>query len=99
MGALPAEDPLLGEVEIILESTDVLSGEFGRVQAYMAKKQEVLDWLTDSDAKVRSFAGRYTLLLDRQIAAEQRRAEESIQMRKRMYGDPDNDGDKDDAQS
>jgi hypothetical protein len=89
--ALPTDDPLLGEVEIILESTDVLSGEFGRVQAYTAKKQEAADWLVDPDVKVRSFAERYVLLLDRQIAAEQRRAEESIEMRKRMYGDPGDD--------
>jgi len=86
---LPTDDSFLDEVEIILESTDVLSGEFGRVHALTAKKQEMADWLTDPDAKVLSFAKRHTLLLDRQIAAEQRRAEEDIEMRKRTYGDPD----------
>ena len=86
---LPDNDPFLNDVEIILESTDVLEGEFGRVHAYTAKKQEVADWLADSDAKVKSFAKRYTLLLDRQISADQRRAEESIEMRKRTYGESD----------
>jgi hypothetical protein len=37
---------------------------------------------------VRAFAERYVRLLDRRIAAEQRRAEESLEMRKRMYDDP-----------
>lgn len=87
--ALPADDQFLDEVEIVLENTDVLSGEFGRVHALTAKKQEVADWLTDPDAKLQGFARRYTLRLDRQIAAEQKRAEESIEMRKRMYGDSD----------
>lgn len=95
--ALPADDPLLKEVEIILESTGVLSGEFGHVHAYAAKKQEVADWITDPDANVRSFAERYVRLLDRQIAAEQRRGEESLEMRKRMYGEPDDDGDDGDS--
>jgi hypothetical protein len=31
-------------------------------------------------------------LLDRRIAAEQRRSEESIEMRKRMYDDPGSTG-------
>jgi hypothetical protein len=65
--ALPDDDPFLTDVEIILESTDVLTGEFGRVHAYTAKKQEVADWLADTDARVNAFAKRYTLLLDRQI--------------------------------
>jgi len=86
---LPDNDPFLSDVEIILESTDVLKGEFGRVHAYTAKKQEVADWLADPDAKVKAFAKRYTLLLDRQISADQRRAEESIEMRKRTYGESD----------
>lgn len=87
--SLPADDPFLTDVEIILESTDVLTGEFGRVHALTAKKQEVADWLTDPDERVSAFAKRYTLLLDRQISAEQRRAEENIEMRKRTYGEPD----------
>jgi ppGpp synthetase/RelA/SpoT-type nucleotidyltranferase len=87
--ALPADDALLSGVEIVLQNTGVVSGEFGLVQAYQAKKQEMTGWLGDPDAKVRAFAESYVRLLDRQIAAEQRRSEESIEMRKRMYGDPD----------
>ncbi len=86
--ALPAEDPLLKQVEVILQSTGVVSGEFGFVEAYLRKKQEMTDWLSDTDANVRAFAESYVRYLDRLIAAEQRRSEEDIEMRRRMYDDP-----------
>lgn len=88
MRALPADDPLLSDITVILQSTSVVSGEFGFVEAYTRKKQEMADWLTDADAPVRAFAESYVRLLDRRISAEQRRSEEGIEMRKRMYDDP-----------
>ena len=42
-------------------------------------------WPTDHDANVREFAEGYVRLLDRRIAAEQRRSEGNVEMRKRMY--------------
>ena len=86
--ALLAGDLLLDHVEIILHSTGVVAGEFGLVEAYTRKKQEMTEWLSDADAHVRAFAESYVRLHDRQIAAEQRRSEESIELRKRMYDDP-----------
>ncbi|MFZ3354634.1 MAG: hypothetical protein WA268_27620 [Xanthobacteraceae bacterium] len=91
--ALPAEDPLLGEVEVILQGTGIVAGEFGFVEAFTKKKQEMADWLPDPDAHVRAFAEKYMLFLDRRIAAEQRRSEENIELRKRMYDDPGGDDD------
>jgi len=90
--ALPADDPLLRDVEVILQSTGVVAGEFGFVEAYTKKKDEMATWLTDDDAHVRSFAESYARLLDRRIAAEQRRGEERLEMRKRMYDDPGDSG-------
>jgi ppGpp synthetase/RelA/SpoT-type nucleotidyltranferase len=90
--ALPAGDPLLPDVEAVLQSTGVLAGAFGFVEAYTKKKQEMAGWFTDPDAHVRVFAESYVRLLDRRIAAEQRRAEESLEMRKRMYDDLDDSG-------
>ena len=86
--ALPIDDRLLGNVQIILQSTGVVSGEFGLVEAYKQKRKAVATWLSDGDSKVRSFAEKYVGSLDLQIAAEQRRSEEDIEMRKRMYDDP-----------
>jgi hypothetical protein len=86
--ALPVGDPLLKEVEVILRSTGVVSGEFGLVEAYLRKKQEMADWLTDADSHVQGFAESFVRYLDRLIAVEQRCSEEDIEMRKRMYDDP-----------
>jgi hypothetical protein len=90
--ALPPEDPLLPDVGIILQSTGVVAGEFGFVETYTKKKQEMATWLTENNAHLRAFAETYVRLLDRRIAAEQRRSEESIEMRKRMYDDPGSTG-------
>ena len=90
--ALPAGDPLLPDVAIILQSTGVVAGEFGFVETYTKKRQEMVAWLTENDAHVRAFAESYVRLLDRRIAAEQRRSEESIEVRKRMYDDPGSTG-------
>ena len=65
----------------------MVSGEFGLVEAYKQKRDAVAPWLCDDDRKVRSFAEKYMRSLDLQIAAEQRRSEEGIEMRKRMYDD------------
>ena len=37
---LPADDPRLMKVEISLQMTGVVSGEFGFVEAYTAKKRD-----------------------------------------------------------
>jgi len=91
--ALPTGDDLLSDVEIILQSTDVVSGEFGLVEAYKGKREALVPWLSDEDSKVRSFAELYIGGLDSQIAAEQRRSEERLEMRKRMYDKPAHEDD------
>jgi hypothetical protein len=83
--AVPQDDRRLGEVEIILQSTGVVSGQFGFVEAYQRKKEEVSSWLTDERSKVRAFAERYMRTLDRSIAAEQRRSEADYELRRREW--------------
>ena len=84
---LQPEDTLLNEIEVALDSTGVVSGEFGFVEAYKRKKTELEPWLSDPDERVQSFARRHLISLDRRIAAEQRRSEEDFEMRKREYGE------------
>jgi hypothetical protein len=91
--ALPPDDPLLEEVDIVLVSTGVVSGEFGFVAAYKRKKSEIEPWLTDKREKIKAFAERHLRTLDRQIAAEQRGSEQRLEQRKRDYGEePDEEG-------
>ena len=83
--AMPQDDPRLDEVEIILQSTGVVAGQFGFVEAYQRKSEEASLWLTDERPKVREFAERYIRTLDRSIAAEQRRSEADYEMRRREW--------------
>ena len=78
------------EVRIILESTGVVSGEYGFAEAYSRKKEAIKPWLEDKDEKVRKFAIEYVHVLEQQIASARRRAEQSIESRKRDYGEDDN---------
>lgn len=88
--ALPPKDPLLNQVGMALDATGAVRGEFGQVEAYRQKKQEVELWLTDPREKVREFAAHHIYRLEQEIAAEQRRSEEELEFRKRSY--PSNDG-------
>jgi hypothetical protein len=88
---LPVDDDLRDNVELVLQATGVVTGEFGLVEAYRGKRDALVPWLSDADEKVQSFAKDYIASLDRQIAAEQRRSEEELEMRKRRYEEPNKD--------
>jgi hypothetical protein len=85
--SLPADSPLRNEIAIALETTGVVSGEFGFAEAYERKRLEVLEWLTDPDARVRDFAKSYIDGLEQMRDDERRRAEEDIALRKFRYGE------------
>ena len=88
INALGPESKLINFVSLVLESMDVVSGEYGMRDAYIAKKEEMEAWSTDEREKVREFATRQCLGLDRRIAAEQRWAREQLELRKRDYEEP-----------
>ena len=85
IAVLAETDKRIGQVEIILQSTGVVSGTFGLVEAYQRKNEEMEDWLVDPRPKVRVFAEKYRRTLDRSIAAEQRRSETDYELRKREW--------------
>lgn len=84
---LPRSSPLIAEVEIALQSTGVVSGEYGMSEAYDKKRREVLDWLQDPSERVRSFAVKYISQLESMRDSERRRADESVALRKFEYGE------------
>lgn len=85
--ALPPGSELLNEVSIALQSTGVVSGEYGMSEAYEKKRLEVLDWLEDPRERVRAFAAKYIAELEAMRDSERRRADESIALRKFQYGE------------
>jgi hypothetical protein len=80
-------NPLLNEVSIALESTGIVSGEFGMAEAYERKREEVLEWLSDPNERVKAFAKRYIADLEQMRDAEIKRAEEGIALRKFRFGE------------
>lgn len=84
---MPVDSLLRTQVAIALETTGVVSGEFGMAEAYERKQREVLGWLEDPDEKVRDFAKWYVQGLEKMSDAERKRAEEDIALRKFQYGE------------
>lgn len=85
--ALPPESELLNEVSVALQSTGVVSGEYGMSEAYEKKRLEVLDWLEDPHERVRAFAAKYIAHLESMRDVERHRADESAALRKFEYGE------------
>jgi hypothetical protein len=86
--SLPENHRLLNEVMAALESTGVMSGEYGYAVALEKKAEEVNDWLDDANAKVKSFAVSYIDQLKHVSEAERKRAAEGIELRKHEFGEP-----------
>lgn len=84
---VPSDSRLRTEVAVALESTGVVSGEFGFAEAYEQKREEVKDWLNDADLKVQEFAKWYIGTLETMAVVERQRAQEDIALRKHKYGE------------
>ena len=84
--ALDGDSRELNEINVILESTGVVHGEYGFMHAYKLKQEEIRPWLSDDDERVRAFAQRYITRLDAQIDWAKKQADEEIELRKFKYG-------------
>jgi hypothetical protein len=84
---LPEGDPGLQQIEIALMETGVTTGEFGRAEAYRAKKLLLQEWLADDRQAVVRFARDFIRRLDQMIVGEQREAEQRTELRKREFDD------------
>lgn len=66
-----------------LSQTGVVSGEDGFVRAYENKKKIIQGLKEDADKRVKLFVKEYESYLDKQIAYEQKRTDEEIELMKR----------------
>lgn len=66
-----------------INSTGVVSGEFGLAEAWRVRKESLTRWLTDERQAVKTFAERHMAELDRMIVSERRRVEAAREMRER----------------
>lgn len=83
------DDPILDQVSISVDSTGVVAGQFGFVEAFRSTKAAVQEWLDDPRPAVAAFARRHIATLDNRIADEQRRAEQDYELRRRNFNDGD----------
>lgn len=85
--ALPEDDKdRLNELMIALESTGVVGGSHGFVEAWKTKQDELRPWLAHEDVKVRNFAQKYISDLDSMIEAERARADERVKHQNYQWG-------------
>jgi len=66
-----------------INSTGVVSGEFGLAEAWRVKKESLTRWLADERQAITAFAEQHIAALDRMILAERRRVEADREMRER----------------
>jgi len=90
--AVPEHSRTWNEVAAAIESTGVVGGEYGLVEAYKSKLRQVSCWIDDENERVRKFAGWLAEGLKSLIERETERADRSIELRRYQYGsDPKQD--------
>lgn len=83
---VPERSRIWNEIAAAIETTGVVRGEYGMVEAFERKQQEISNWRNDEDERVRAFAQWLTESLQRLIEHEQQRANEGLALRKYRYG-------------
>lgn len=73
------------ELFTIMAQTGIVTGEYGFVEAYKQKKEEVRTWKKSTSKYVRDFAIEYEKYMNGRIASEKKRADEDIELRKKEY--------------
>ena len=91
-----ATDDIECDVSRVFHETGVMTGEFGGAETYQAKADLLRPWLVDDNDRVSAFAARELRSLERMVAAESRRAQEGIAMRKLQYGESLDDNESED---
>ncbi|MFW1250844.1 hypothetical protein ACEV8Q_13120 [Vibrio parahaemolyticus] len=76
-------------VRVALNSTGVVTGEYGFVNALNLRLEEVTPWLDDDDANVVKFTYKYIESLKEEIEQETKRVDERVAIEKHRYGEED----------
>lgn len=75
------------ETPLTIDSSGVLVGEFGGVEAQEARRILVEQWQDDERQRVKDFATSFLRSAENSLAAERRRAEAQVALRAISYGD------------
>jgi hypothetical protein len=84
---LSEDDPLLGEVEVVLDSTGVVTGEYGYAEALDQKRRDIRGWMDSPSDRVKKLPTP-TLSPWGSVPGASGRAKvtEGIALRKAKYG-------------
>ena len=83
---VPERSTAWSEVAAAIESTGVVTGEYGMLEAYQAKREQIAHWKGDENLRVQVFAVWLTESLDQMIVSERQRADAGVALRKHRYG-------------
>lgn len=83
---VPEASEVWNEVAAAIETTGVVSGEYGMAQAFEKKRDQISAWLSDEHPLIRSFAEWLTDALKDSATQFRKRADEDIALRKYKYG-------------
>jgi hypothetical protein len=89
---VPEHSRIWSQLVAAIETTGVVTGEYGILHAYERKLREISDWTADENERVRTFAQWYTEGLRHQIEQERQRADEGLALRKYRFGSGSDDG-------
>ncbi|MGY2338470.1 hypothetical protein ACW9HW_04380 [Pseudomonas sp. SDO5532_S415] len=83
---VPERSRTWNEVAAAFESTGIVRGEYGLVEAYESKVLKLSSWVNDGDERVRIFAEWLIGRLQSLIALERQRTDQNLALRKYQYG-------------
>lgn len=89
---VPERSRIWNEVAAAIEATGLVSGEYGIVEAFERKKQEIAGWGSDEDERVQAFSKWLTEDLESRIEHERQRADSGLALRKYRFGADKDDG-------
>ncbi len=70
----------------VLSQMGVVAGEYGFVEGFKRKKEEIRSWKKDKNKDIQLFVKKYEDYLDERISYEKKQADEDIELRKRQFG-------------
>lgn len=83
---VPEHSRVWNEVAAAIESTGVVGGEYGMVEAYKIRIEHLSSWMSDESERIRNFAAWLTEGLQSLVEQETQRVDRGIELRKYQYG-------------
>lgn len=82
----PDKEEYYTKIYDILSQMGVVSGEYGFVEGFKKKKEEIQSWKKDKNKAIQLFVKKYEDYLEKRIVYEKKQADEVIELRKRQFG-------------